>query len=717
MNEITDIRPDHIMLRNVFRQIQPNFLVATGPNNFLQELIGLLDLPESTDVKKYKICKGMTANANSSNISFYPFDRKGLQENYRKRIYELALPGITIDTSSSDRKIFVDSMFPMSQELVVIAIGNLLRYMYENNMKWRHAYLQVSQNPIITNFTVFSVEDTLLIDETTFNSLNIFSNIYHPSSFKTQIRRDGLSIFNMLNQCQSAVGVQELKYMLKQPIRDIKELKMRYTTIDWCLKVENYDFVLKIKDCLKNVLNINAVMGRIIVNHGKTNDWKSLKKTIFYSTYICEMCASLNVDNIRGTLLEEVASFGGADLSIKTVAVVLDKIVDYEGVAERKRFVVKEGLDEACDKMKEDLHDLTVDFMNLEPDNSLSTLGVDLCEFQFVHFPEMDFVIGTKKKLEELNIQTIKQHNIELLLSTNDSTYFRTPNCKRLNDQYELMLSKIIESEMETFNRLIKYINESLADLNSIVKLCGKLDCIISFASVSATFKFVKPTITMDKQLVIKNGRHPLVEQITTKYIPSTTIINEENKHFINVITAPNASGKSIYMKQIAIICYLAHVGMFVPAEECSVSLLSSIFTRIYTPESMYQGESAFLADLQQLSKVVMYSDKRSLVLIDEFGKGTRYKDGLAILSAAVEEFIHREELGPIAFIATHYQQIHDVVCPKEMMNLKTVETEKNDSGVFQSLYQITNGSNGQNFSTEFPESLKIMENILKNQK
>jgi DNA mismatch repair protein MSH5 len=156
-----------------------------------------------------------------------------------------------------------------------------------------------------------------------------------------------------------------------------------------------------------------------------------------------------------------------------------------------------------------------------------------------------------------------------------------------------------------------------------------------------------------------------LVEQIR-EYVPSTTIIDGTNRHFINIINAPNASGKSVYMKQVALICYMAHIGCFVPADECTVMLLDSIYTRIYTPESVYQCESAFMADLQQMSKVIINSSSRSLVLVDEFGKGTHFKDGIALLAASIEHFVDRVDLTPLAFITTHYHQVYDLMQSKE---------------------------------------------------
>lgn len=712
MSETVDLAPDHVQLRHLFRQVQPSYLAATGGTKFIEKLVDLLDLPEDTNLNKYKVSRTKPANANVTNVSFYPFNRKIDQESYRKRIYELELPGLPAEASKADRKRFIDSVLPMKQELAIMSLGNLLKYLRENSLKWRHIFLSLDRNPIITNVLVFLLESQVLLDETTFQSLNIFSNNYHPSSFKNQVRKDGLSLFNMVNQCLSAVGVQELKSMLKQPSRDLNELNLRFATIEWCLKPENREQVVTLRESLKSLLNVNAVVARIIANNGKVSDWKSLKKTIYSSFMICELCANLKDDNIKGTVLHDLSSFYNEDQTVKGLLFALDKILDLEGEASpTKLFAVKEGIDPNLDEKRNHLREMVEECNGMALDESLVSVNDDQTAFRFVHFPELGFVVGTYLDPEEMNLQGSETDGIHLVLQTLEATYLRTPNCLKLNEAYQETLTEVIEIELKIYNRLIAYVNENLAELIDITKSCAKLDVLISFASVSALYKFVRPIITSGKEIKIVNGRHPLVETLKD-FVPSTTIIDETNKNFINVISAPNASGKSVYIKQVALICYMAHVGLFVPADECTISLLHSIYTRIYTPESVYEGESAFMEDLQQMSKVVMNSTNKSLVLIDEFGKGTHYKDGIALLAASIEHFIDRGDVTPIAFITTHYPQVYDLIGTKERICIKTIKTAKNESGVFQSLYTIAEGTNAQDCSTEFPESRAIMKRI-----
>lgn len=715
MNETVDLRPDHNQLRNLFRQIQPAYLVASGSNSFLEELIQLLDLPEGTEINKYKVQKTKAANASAMNVSFFPFNRKNQQEGFRKRIYELDLPGLPAESSRSDRQIFMDSVFKMDQELLVLVLGNLLKYLQDNHMKWRHIFLNLDKSPIITNVVVLNVQSQVLVDDATLKALNIFSIIHHPSSFKTQVRYDGISLFNMLNKCSSSAGVQELKAMLKQPTSCLSELNLRLSTVEWCLQPENSEHVLQLRGHLSNLLNVNSIVSRIITNHGRTGDWKSLKKTVYFSFMAVQLCGSLSKKSICGTVLQDLAGFATDEPRIEGMLFALDKIVDLDGIEEKRRFIVKESLDADLDGKRESLKEMTTTFMAMEPDESLANLATKENAFGFVYFPEMGFVIGTGVKVDEMNLPAMESEEFELVLQTMDATYFRTPNCKQLNEEYERQMSDVIQHEMRVFNRLVTFINENLAELIDITKLCAKLDVLLSFAYVSAAGKFVRPTLTTNKEVVIVNGRHPLVELIR-EYVPSTTVIDGSKRNFINIISAPNASGKSIYMKQVGLVCYMAHIGMFVPADECRIGSLDSIYTRIFTPQSVYQCESAFMADLQQMSKVIMNSTSRSLVLIDEFGKGTHYKDGTALLAACIENFEERGDLTPIAFITTHYGQVCDMIKSKAMTSLKSIVTRKNDAGVYESLFELSSGANNQSCFTEFPESIQIMGKIL-NQK
>lgn len=703
-------------MKQIFQQVKPAYLVATGNSVFFDELVSILDPTlEKKDYQKFRVSKNKAANANSTNVSFYQLNR-GKQDDLRKRIYELNLPGIMAKTTKEESVHFINSILPMTQELIVACLGNLLKYLNDNHLKWQNAFLTYDKNPIITNVIISTLEAQVLIDEFSFNSLNIFSNIYHPSSFKLQVRKDGLSLFNLLNHCSSSVGVQELKTILRQPTRIIQELNIRFSTVEWCLQEKNLLHIQRFRSFLGGLINVHAAFRRIIVNHGNSfNDWKSFKRTMFNINSICHLSSTFLNEQIKSTILVQLASLHKEGVSINGVLFGLEKIVDIEAIEAKKRFCVKKGLDEQLDEKKNALDKLLENFNGMKLDDGLLKINNTRDTFSFVHYHEIGFVVGTALKLDQMKLESIRDDGIELVLNTSDARYFKTPNCQILNEEYEKRLSSVIQHEMDILKKLIKYINENFAEISEAVKICSKFDCLISFSIVAKKQNYVKPTITTDHTLTIIKGRHPLVEIMKT-YVPSTTTINESNKSFINIIRAPNSSGKSCYIKQIALICFMAHIGCFVPADSCSVSLLHSIFTRIYTPESIFLNESAFMSDLEQMSKIVMNTTNRSLVLIDEFAKGTFYKDGIAILTAVIEHFSERENLSPYVFAATHYPQISSLVRTKSKFTcFKSIITKKNPNDIFHSSFELTDESNDQECCTEYPESKSIILNIFNN--
>lgn len=466
MQEVHELRPDYPALGNLFRQVKPTHLVCSGPTNFLEDLMKLLDLPPETDLNKFKVKKNWP---NCSNISIYPAMTKSLGD-FRKKIYSLNLPGIPREASETDRQIFIDSALPMYQNLMVHSLGNLLRFLEDNCVKFRELFLNLEKLPIVTSLSVFFMESQVMIDESSFNALNIFSTVYHPSSFKNQIKRDGLSLFNLLNQCSSTIGVQCLKSMLKQPTRDVFELNLRYSTIEWCTKKENFPHVVKIRAHLKNLLNISQVMRRIVINFGCTGDWSSFKKTVYYVVLICRLCSQFDNTAIQNTFLLDLSRYVTEEQVIQGVLYALDKIVDIEAIETKKKFCVKKGLDENLDEKQERLQELrTESYYKMEP--NLLKIFPSEDAFSLVYFPEIGFVLGTELKLNELELEDIHEDDIEFVLQTIDAIYLRSPFCRGLNEQYEKVLVDVIGHELLIFKGLIEYINANMAQLIEITKV------------------------------------------------------------------------------------------------------------------------------------------------------------------------------------------------------------------------------------------------------
>jgi DNA mismatch repair protein MSH5 len=210
----------------------------------------------------------------------------------------------------------------------------------------------------------------------------------------------------------------------------------------------------------------------------------------------------------------------------------------------------------------------------------------------------------------------------------------------------------IIDAENSIIRMLEKNVLEKERGIVSIVKIIARLDCLLSLASAAQDFRFSRPQLFDENILIIEDGRHPLQEMCVSQFIPNDTTISGSRER-VKLITGPNFSGKSVYLKQVGIIVFLAHIGSFVPAKFAQVGIFDKIFTRISSRETVSVGQSSFFLDCRQMANMINNSTEKSLLLVDEFGKGTNSIDGTAILASTLNDFL-RKTRPPVLLVTTH---------------------------------------------------------------
>lgn len=295
-------------------------------------------------------------------------------------------------------------------------------------------------------------------------------------------------------------------------------------------------------------------------------------------------------------------------------------------------------------------------------------------------------------------IQTIEStlQHFKLMYQDSTSMFFQTPKTKLFNNNYGDLHSKILKCEKHIAERLLNIVRLSIQQAPKISRLCARLDCLVAMAKVSLEMQLQRPNIVSEKELSIQAGRHIILQLRQSQVTTNDTRLGVKEQKLVVILNAPNASGKSVYIKQVwvwrkhsytvlsnlfiafvckvAIVAYMAHIGCFVPAERATIGLLDSIYSRIFNTECTHQSGSAFLNDLQQMAKVMTNSTSRSLILIDEFGKGTNVLEGQAILSSCIEHLVKRADVAPITIVSTHYCGVYEQLCDPEWILLQTME-------------------------------------------
>lgn len=309
-------------------------------------------------------------------------------------------------------------------------------------------------------------------------------------------------------------------------------------------------------------------------------------------------------------------------------------------------------------------------------------------------------------------IDTFERHEFRFLFEKFNELYFKTMKAEQLNENLKRLYSEICSWEQGIGNRLLQHLRDFIPELQELTRLCAKLDCLIAMAKIAAEWNLVRPEICPEKILEIKNGRHILLEFFQSSTMPNDTTISAPDNKLMTILGAPNACGKSVYLKQVGLIAYLTHIGSFVPAKYVKMCLLESLYTRIYSPETIHHDTSTFLLELQQMGKVLCNSSSRSLVLIDEFGQGTNVLEAKAILCAVVDDIIDRGDLAPMSIISTHYNDLIDMLKTRKGVCFKTIEIQKMPDETIQSTFKIIDGRNVEKYAMTCAKTKPILDVI-----
>jgi DNA mismatch repair protein MSH5 len=349
-----------------------------------------------------------------------------------------------------------------------------------------------------------------------------------------------------------------------------------------------------------------------------------------------------------------------------------------------------------------------------------------------IYFPQIGFLIAAAKTpdLDEDRLMDMNAQAWERVFSTADEEYFKNGKMRDLDDRFGDIWTLLCDKEIEIIHALAQEILEYEGILSTISDICGELDSLVALAQGAKQYKLVRPHITEDNVIQIRGGRHILQELVVPAYVANDTnlaagragddedmdrtptarssSVTSTTQHNrppnMIVLTGPNYSGKSVYLKQVALITYMAHIGSFVPAERARIGLTDKILSRISTRESVSRFQSAFMIDLQQISLALSLATNRSLLVIDEFGKGTESDDGAGLAAGVLEYLLTLKHNCPKVIAATHFHEIFEAgfLKPRDSLAFKHMEVRIDDraEGLEDHVTYLYNLREGRIFSS-----------------
>ncbi|XP_062495549.1 mutS protein homolog 5 isoform X2 [Pezoporus occidentalis] len=670
MPDIPD-NEDLRLLQKVTGEINPRCIVTSAKQdqNIAKFLTNLT--AGDTDIRKPEII-------------LFPNTDFGLEVS-KQRILSRQFPFIPSHMTATEKILYLSSVIPFESPLMIRALGGLLKLLDRRRVG---VELEESSTAVpILAFKKFVLSEIVNMDQDTYSVLQIFKSDIHPSVYKLSSGlKEGFSLYGILNRCRCKWGGKLLRLWLTQPTRNLTELNKRLDVIHFFLQAQNHETVLTLQGCLKNIKNVPLILKRMTLSHTKVTDWQALYKTACSAVCLRDTCRSLP-NTIE--LFQTISRVFTDDLHY--IASLISKVVDFEGSISESRFTVKPNVDPTIDEKKRKLMGLS-NFLTEVARKELEDLDNHIPSCCVIYIPLIGFLLSIPRLPSMVDKSDFEIEGLDFMFLSEDKLHYRSARTKELDSLLGDLHCEIRDQETLIMHQLQTKILEKSEVLNSVIEYTAHLDVLLALALMARENAYCRPSFTHRHGFRIKDGRHPLMELCAKTFVANPVNSGEATRR-IKIITGPNSSGKSVYLKQVGLIVFMALIGSYVPAAEAEIGTIDGIYTRIHTRESVSVGLSTFMIDLNQVAKAVNNATERSLVLIDEFGKGTNTLDGLSLLAAVLKYWIRQGTQCPQVFVSTNFHSLMqlELLPDTPLLEYLTMETHQDgDELIF--FYQIKQG-------------------------
>ncbi|MDX1994483.1 MAG: DNA mismatch repair protein MutS [bacterium] len=510
----------------------------------------------------------------------------------------------------------------------------------------------------LTNLRTYSTSDFMVLDQFTRRNLELTETI--------RARQTRGSLLGVLDRTVTSMGARLLRSWVNQPLLDLNRLNARLDAVEALAKDEALR--MEIRDALKQVSDIERLTNRLLIGRAGPRDLIGLR-------------TSLQAIPIMQALIENIPPLKAIHTKLDACGDICEKVLsalaDDPPATLNTVGVIRPGYAQELDDILQASKDAREWVANLEPHERRRT-GIASIKVGF------NKVFGYYIEVSNANLNKIPSDYIRKQTLVN-AERFITPELK----EYETLVlnaeEQIMAVERQLFEALCSEIATHSRRLLDTGRMVAHLDAFLSLAEVAVREGYVRPVLTDDDLLIIRDGRHPVVEQLMdggVRYVPNDVQFDTMSR--IHIITGPNMSGKSTYIRQVAVITLMAQLGSFVPADEATIGLVDRIFARIGAQDEIHAGQSTFMVEMVETARLLSGSTKRSLLILDEVGRGTSTYDGLAIARAVIEYIHNNPRLNCRTLFATHYHELTALpqILPRSR-NFNVGVTERGEDIVF----------------------------------
>ncbi len=526
-------------------------------------------------------------------------------------------------------------------------------------------YIQETQKGVLgqlTRLTTYSPSSFMALDVSTQSNLELF----HSRSVT------GVSLLSTIDLTKTAVGGRLLKRWLGQPLLDITELVKRQDAISWFYNntlARNQTISL-----LGEVADLERLINRVRGGIATPRELVTLRRSLEAIPRMRQILDDSPINWLKDELKPRQ----------DVVDLVSEAIADEPPSSLGEGNVIRQGFSDELDKLRLTTKNAKQYLANLERQEREKT-GIKSLKVGF------NKVFGYYIEVSKSNLSQVPQDYIRKQTLVGGERFF-TPELKEYESLILNARDRISELEADIFHRVCRQVATASERILAVANALANIDVFSSLAEVAVRYGYVRPELTTDNEIIISQGRHPVVERSLTdsSFVPNDTYLSNDDAQLI-VLTGPNMSGKSTYLRQVALIVLLAQIGSFVPADSATIGLVDRIFTRIGAREDLTAGQSTFMVEMVETANILNNATPRSLIILDEIGRGTSTYDGLSI-ARAVAEYIHSyPRLGAKTLFATQYHEMVELASflPRAK-NFNVAVVEEKGEVIF--LYKIVPG-------------------------
>jgi DNA mismatch repair protein MutS len=566
--------------------------------------------------------------------------------------------------------------FGLNQKEIVRACGALVSYIKE---------MQPQSVGIFSNIKYINNSDFMYLDAVAIKNLELLTSL---ASGKFEN-----SLLSVIDSTKTPMGARTIRRWLTKPLLDVSKIENRQNAVNFF--IEESALRKDIAEKFKYVSDIERIIARISSGTANPKDLSALKDSLEVINEISKILSAtkkltFNIpDNMR--IIGKISSY----------------IVDEPPVSLKDGNAIRSGVNSELDELRKISTDAKGFISNLEAKERESS-GINNLKIGYTS------VFGYYIEVSKSNVALTPKHYVRKQTVATGERYI-TDELKSLEEKILSSQEKILRLENDIFNSLRQKLSLYTSDILKTSQIISEIDVFCGFASNALEYNYVCPKISNNKELSIKDGRHPVVERIlkTGDFTTNDAFFNEQSR--IMILTGPNMSGKSTYLRQIALIVIMAQIGSFVPVSEAEIGIVDRIFTRIGAGDNLAGGESTFMVEMVETANILNQYTQRSLIILDEVGRGTSTYDGMSIAWSIIEflgDAKRKANDGAKVLFATHYFELTALSeTLKGVVNFSVDVKEWNGNVIF--LHKIIEGSADKSYGIHVAKLAELPHQVI----